>query len=48
MFSAEIFPHSCKTNRLMLYIEIVGKKQLEVVEKRDHYPPDEPVPEPSY
>jgi len=32
----------------MLYIEIVGKKQLEVVEKRDDYPPDEPVSEPSY
>jgi hypothetical protein len=27
---------------------VVGKKQLEVVEKRDEYPPDEPVSEPSY
>ena len=41
-------PISCKTNRFMLYIEIVGKKQLEVVQKRDEYPPDEPVPETSY
>jgi len=48
VFSAETFTFSCKSNRLMLYIEIVGKKQLEVVEKRDDYPPDEPVPEPSY
>jgi hypothetical protein len=32
----------------MLYIEIDGKKKLEVVGKRDDYPSDEPVPEPSY